>query len=75
MTAGGLQQQLGNQEETVKSFLSYDTKSQQKELKILVYLDNEEGNIGVEFEGEKIVNGGAIRKGKILLEIWTLKFE
>lgn len=71
MTAGGLQQQLGDQEESVKSFLSYDEASREKELKILVYLDNEEGNIGIEVEGK----GGSIRKGKILLEQWTLIFQ
>ena len=71
MTAGGLQQQLGDQEETVKSFLNFDELARQKELKILVYLDNEEGSIGIEFEGKV----GSIRKGKILLETWTLNFE
>lgn len=42
-------------------------------MKILIYLDNEEGTIGIE-DGE---NGkkGPIRKGKILLEIWTLTFK
>lgn len=71
MTAGGLQQQLGDQEESVKSFLSYDEATRQKELKVLVYLDNEEGTIGIEVEGK----GRSLRKGKILLEQWTLIFQ
>jgi len=71
MTAGGLQQQFGEQEENVKGFLSFDEAKRQKELKILVYLDNEEGNIGIEFEGK----GGAIRKGKLLLELWIITFQ
>lgn len=71
MTAGGLQQQLGDQEESVKSFLSYDENNREKKLKILVFLDNEEGNIGIEVDGK----GGSIRKGKILLEQWTLIFQ
>lgn len=71
MTAGGLQQQLGDQEEKVKGFLSYDEAAREKEIKILVYLDNEGGNIGIEVEGK----GGSIRKGKILLEQWTLIFQ
>lgn len=71
MTAGGLQQQLGDQEESVKSFLSFDETSKEKEMKILVYLDSEEGNIGIEVADK----GGSIRKGKILLEQWTLIFQ
>lgn len=69
MSAGGLQ--FGDQEEIIKSFLNCDTSSRSKELKILVYLDNEEGNIGIEIDGK----AGSIRRGKILLEIWTLRFE
>lgn len=69
MSAGGLQ--FGDREETIKSFLNCDTSSRSKELKILVYLDNEGGNVGIEIDGK----GGSIRRGKILLEIWTLRFE
>lgn len=61
---------LQGHEETIKTFLS---GKEAKENKILIYLDNEEGTIGIEDVG----NGkkGGVRKGKILLEIWTLKFK
>ena len=76
LSAGGLQQQLGvEKEEAVKSFLSYDKEIREKELKILVYLENEEGNIGIEVDENKSKSySGSIRKGKILLEQWTLTF-
>lgn len=61
---------LQGHEETIKTFFC---GKEAKETKILIYLDNEEGTIGIEGEG----NGkkGSVRKGKVLLEIWTLKFK
>ena len=61
---------LQGHEEMIKTFLC---GKELKEIKILIYLDNEEGTIGVE-EGE---NGkkGFVRRGKVLLEIWTLNFK
>lgn len=61
---------LQGQDETIKTFLS---GKEGKEMKILVYLDNEEGTIGVE-DGES-GKKGLVRKGRALLEIWTLKFK
>lgn len=59
-----------NHEERIKTFLC---GSEGKELKISIYLNNEEGTIGVE-EGDS-GKKNQMKKGKILLEIWTLKFQ
>ena len=62
----------------IKSFLC---GTEEKEIKFLVYLDNEEGIIGIEEGGNGNGNGngngrkGMARKGKLLLEMWTLKFK
>lgn len=67
---GGSAEILQGHEETIKTFLC---GKESKENRILIYLDNEDGAIGIEdgSNGKK----GSVRKGKVLLEIWTLKFK
>ncbi len=65
---------LQGHEEAIKSF--FGTSPTLRELKVSVYLDNEEGLIGIEDENEgKTGRKEAARKGKLLLEVWTIRFQ
>ena len=68
---GGSAETLQGQEEAIKTFLC---GKDLKEIKFLIYLDNEEGIIGVE-DGENGSKKGSVRRGKVLLEIWSLKYQ
>lgn len=70
---------LQDHEEEIKTFCSSSGSGEERKIVINVYLDNEEGLIGIEEETNGSVEGGqvrreALRKAKILLESWTIKF-
>lgn len=63
---------LQENEEVIKGFLSGKLE---KNIEILIYLDNEEGIIGIDdIEDSKHLKG-LVRKGGILLERWQIKFQ
>ena len=64
---------LQSHEESIKTFLS-DSK-EKRTITILVQLDNdsEEEIVGIEDLGSG--RKGPMKKGKYLLEVWTIKFE